>query len=80
VILDYKSDRADLSTLAERYRGQLTAYAWAVSRILPDLMTPDWRVETQLLSTTHGGIQVVTPAATASEIASLFSAVLTASP
>jgi ATP-dependent helicase/nuclease subunit A len=79
VVLDYKSDRAELSTLADRYRAQLTAYAWAVSRVLPDLRAPDWRVETQLLSTTHGGLQVVTPAATASELAGLFSAVLVAS-
>ena len=79
VVLDYKSDRADLSTLADRYRAQLTAYAWAVSRVLPDLRTPGWRVETQLLSTAHGGVQVVTPAATASEVAGLFSAVLEAS-
>jgi hypothetical protein len=76
VVLDYKSDSSDISVLVERYHGQLTAYAWAVSRVLPDLTQNDWRVETQLLCTAHGTRHVVTPAATADEVAHQFSAVL----
>ena len=76
VVLDYKSDSSVPSELSERYRGQLTAYAWAASQVLPDLTQNGWRVETQLLCTAHGARHVVTPAATADEVARQFSTVL----
>ncbi len=76
VVLDYKSDSSDISVLVERYHGQLTAYAWAVSQVLPDLTQDGWKVETQLLCTAHGARRVVTPAATADEVARQFSEVL----
>ena len=76
VVLDYKSDSSDASVLIERYRGQLIAYAWAVSQVLPDLTQNGWKVETQLLCTAHGARHVVTPAATSNEVARQFSEVL----
>ncbi len=72
VVVDYKSDSSDIPSLTERYRGQLTAYAWAVAQILPDLVENEWHVETQLLCTAHGARVVVTPAMTAGQVTKQF--------
>ena len=78
VVVDYKSDTADIASLTDKYRAQLTAYAWAVSQVLPDITDTGWQVESQLLCTAHGSRVVVSPAATAAKVEVQFSALLAA--
>ena len=54
VVLDYKSNRGPVEALAEHYRAQLVAYAWAASRILPEVRDGGWPVSGELLFTGHG--------------------------
>lgn len=53
-VLDYKSDEGDPQRLAEAYQPQILAYAWAASRVLPDLRDKGWRIGGELLFTAHG--------------------------
>ncbi|MCO4768644.1 MAG: UvrD-helicase domain-containing protein [Deltaproteobacteria bacterium] len=53
-VLDYKSDEGDPQSLAEAYLPQILAYAWAASRVLPDLRDRGWRVGGELLFTATG--------------------------
>ena len=53
-VLDYKSDEGDPQVLAEAYLPQILAYAWAASRILPDIRDRGWRIGGELLFTGPG--------------------------
>jgi ATP-dependent exoDNAse (exonuclease V) beta subunit len=62
VVLDYKSDAGDPETVASRYAGQLLAYAWAASRILPDVGAGRRRVAAEILMTARGRrVEVLAP-------------------
>ena len=54
VVLDYKSNRGDEAALVEHYRPQLIAYAWAASRILPEVRDGGLPVSAELLFTASG--------------------------
>jgi ATP-dependent helicase/nuclease subunit A len=53
-VLDYKSDEGDPQALAAAYLPQILAYAWAASRVLPDLRDRGWRIGGELLFTGSG--------------------------
>jgi len=54
VVLDYKTDHRDPDTLVADYSDQVLAYAWAASRILPELRDGQWQLAAELLMTAHG--------------------------
>lgn len=76
IVLDYKSDGESPVALAQKYRGQLLAYAWAASTILPELSEPGWAVETQLLCTAHGERRTIAGPSGKGEIEAQFRALL----
>lgn len=53
-VLDYKSDEGDPMPLAHAYQPQILAYAWAASRVLPDLRDHGFRITGELLFTASG--------------------------
>jgi len=82
VVLDYKTDHRDPSRLVAEYRGQLLAYAWAASRIIPELREDGWQLAAELLMTAHGQCQRIfgpeDPGTVAAEFAELLRGVLPA--
>ena len=71
-VLDYKSDEGDPDQLAVAYAPQLLAYAWAASRVLPDLRDRGHTITAELLFTASGRRLRLFEPASAEEIAERF--------
>ncbi len=71
-VLDYKTDEGDPQPLLSAYQPQILAYAWAASRVLPDLRDGSCRVTGELLFTASGRRVQLFPPGTADEIAFAF--------
>ena len=72
MVLDYKTDEGDPEALAPGYAPQILAYAWAASRVLPEVRDAGWRVGGELLFTGAGRrVQLFEPG-TADQIGEAF--------
>lgn len=71
-VLDYKSDEGDPQPLAAAYAPQILAYAWAASRVLPDLRDRGFRITGELLFTATGRRLRLFDPLTADEVAERF--------
>ena len=71
-VLDYKTDEGDPEPLLSAYEPQILAYAWAASRVLPDLRDGTARITGELLFTATGRRVQLFPPRTADEVALLF--------
>ena len=76
VVVDYKSNRGDEAPLVEHYRPQLIAYAWAASRVLPEVRRGPKKVSAELLFTATGRRVEVLPATDAKALNSALLAAL----
>ncbi len=62
VVVDFKSDRGDEAALVAHHRPQLLAYAWAASRVLPEVRDGALAVSAELLFTATGRrVEVLPP-------------------
>ncbi len=72
VVVDFKSDRGDEAALVAHHRPQLLAYAWAASRVLPEVRDGALAVSAELLFTGAGRrVEVLPPMRPAARDAAL---------